>query len=117
MSGGSLGKMGEQIARGFLVEQGFTILETNYRYGKNGEIDIVARDGEYLVFCEVKTRSNDQFGPPENAITPRKQQQVRRVAKAYLFEHEIRNQACRFDVVAIRLQKGAAQIELYRNAF
>ena len=117
MSTGSLGKMGEQIAQGFLKEHGYQIIETNYRYGKNGEIDIVARQGEYLVFCEVKTRSNDTFGPPENAITPRKQQQVRKLAKAYLFEHEIRNQACRFDVVAIRLEQGSAHVELYPNAF
>ncbi len=117
MSPDSVGKAGELIAQAYLKEQGYEIIETNYRYGKGGEIDIVARKGEYLVFCEVKTRSNDTFGPPENAITPRKQQQIRKLARAYLFEHEIRNQACRFDVVAIRLQKGAAQIELYPNAF
>src|SRR5215510_8705606 len=76
------GTHGEQIAMSFLRKQGLEILEMNYQYG-HGEIDIIAREGEILVFCEVKTRYSDEFGPPECAITDRKQAQVRKTAEAY----------------------------------
>ena len=88
----------------------------NYHFG-HGEIDIVAKDADVLVFCEVKTRLNDEFGAPEYAITPRKQQQVKRVAQGYLFDHDIHEQACRFDVVAIRMVKNRPEIHYIRNAF
>ncbi len=110
------GQAGEDIARQFLVEQGLTIVETNYRFGR-GEIDIIARDGEYLVFCEVKARWNDEYGPPEYAITPKKQQQIRKVAEGYLYVRGIRDQACRFDVVAIDMSQGKPEIHYLRNAF
>lgn len=111
------GDEGEQIARQFLARQGFTILETKYRYEKMGEIDIIARDGDVLVFCEVKMRTTDEFGDPEFAITPRKQAQVRKVAHAYLYEHDLDEQECRFDVVAIKKIRGTLEINHIPNAF
>jgi putative endonuclease len=99
-----------------LREQGLEIVETNYRFGR-GEIDIIAKDGDVLVFCEVKTRYNDQYGPPEYALTPRKQKQIRRVAGGYLYERELRDQECRFDVVAIRMCGGKPEINHIKNAF
>jgi putative endonuclease len=111
------GDDGELIAVAHLKKMGLEIVETQYRFGKKGEIDIIARDGDTLVFCEVKLRKTDEFGPPEYAITPRKQQQIRRTAQGYLFEHEIREHNCRFDVVAIRMEKGRADINYLRNAF
>lgn len=110
------GDEGEAVACQFLTRHGLQILERNYRYG-HGEIDIIARDGEALVFCEVKTRFNDQFGDPECAITPRKQAQIRRIARGYLFEHRISDQICRFDVVAIRMYGATPDIRHIRNAF
>jgi len=110
------GDQGEEIARRFLQKQGLEIVETKYHY-EHGEIDIIAREGEVLVFCEVKTRYSDKFGPPECAIPPRKQAQVRRTANAYLFEHEIREQVCRFDVVAIRFEGKNIRINYIKNAF
>ena len=110
------GKEGELLAMSHLRKAGFEIVEMNYRFG-HGEIDIIARDGEVLVFCEVKMRKSDEFGLPEYAITPKKQQQIRRVARGYLFEHEIKEQDCRFDVVAIRMQGGKHLINHIRNAF
>jgi putative endonuclease len=104
------------MARRFLEDRGLTILETNYRFGR-GEIDIIARDGEDLVFCEVKARWNDRYGPPEYAVTPKKQQQLRKVAEGYLLERGIRDQACRFDVVAIQVMGGKSEIHYLRNAF
>ncbi len=110
------GNHGEQLAMRFLRRQGLEILEMNYQYG-HGEIDIVAREGEVLVFCEVKTRYSDEYGPPECAITPKKQSQVRKSAEAYLYEHEIREQVCRFDVVAIRMRGREPEIRYIKNAF
>ena len=111
------GDEGEQIARQHLVQLGFQIIETKYRYGKTGEIDIIAKDGDVLVFCEVKMRKNDQYGDPEFAITPKKQAQVRKIAQAYLYEKEINNQECRFDVVAIKKYGSKPEINYIPNAF
>ncbi len=110
------GRIGEELARDFLVKKGFEIVETNYRF-HHGEIDIIARDGEVLVFCEVKARWTDTYGPPEYAITHRKQSQLRRLATAYIAERGIREQACRFDVIAIRLSEEPPVIEHLVNAF
>lgn len=110
------GTRGEQIALQYLRELGIEIVETNYRFGR-GEIDIIAQDGDVLVFCEVKSRTGEQFGDPEYAITPKKQRKIRRVAEGYLFEREIKQQACRFDVVTIRWLSNKPVINYIRNAF
>lgn len=94
------GNYGENLACKFLKESGFKIVERNYFYG-HGEIDIIARDGDELVFVEVKYRTNDEYGPPELSISKGKQKLVRRTAEAYLYEHEIKDQKCRIDIVAI----------------
>ncbi|MER3523899.1 MAG: YraN family protein [Ignavibacteria bacterium] len=113
----SSGDEGEAIAVRFLRERGLVILETKYRYKKMGEIDIVAKDGDVLVFCEVKMRRSNEFGDPEFAITPKKQANVRRVAHAYLYEHDIDEQECRFDVVAIKNFGGRLEINYIPSAF
>jgi putative endonuclease len=113
----SRGVIGEAIAVHHLQLLGMRILEKNYRYGKMGEIDVVAMDGDTLVFCEVKLRRNDEFGPPQAAITPEKQRKIRRLAEAYLFQHNIGQHACRFDVVCIRRKGGAQEVDYIRNAF
>ena len=110
------GRKGEEVARRFLENLGFTILETNYRYG-HGEIDIIARDGEDLVFCEVKARTNDEYGEPEYAVTPQKQTQLKRIARGYMYERRLTAQACRFDVVAIRFHEGVPELNHLKNAF
>jgi putative endonuclease len=101
----------------YLANQGYRIIERNFQYGRKGEIDIIAIDGEDLVFCEVKSRSNDEFGPPEYALTPLKQQRIRRAALAYLAFNGMRDQACRFDVVAVKWEENRGHITLLRNAF
>lgn len=110
------GNKGELIAMQHLQRLGFRIVEMNYRFG-HGEIDIVARDDDTLVFCEVKLRKSDEYGDPEYAITPKKQRQIRKVAQGYLYEHEMKEQECRFDVVAIRMNRGVPEINHIRNAF
>jgi putative endonuclease len=110
------GDRGEEIAARFLKRRGFDIIELKYRFGR-GEIDIIARHDGVLVFCEVKTRYNDAYGDPEYALTIRKQQQIRRVARGYLYEHGIEEQECRFDVVAIQMSPQGPDIRYIPNAF
>lgn len=110
------GKYGESLAQEYLKDHGLRILTTNYRF-HHGEIDIVAEEGDILVFCEVKTRTNAEFGPPEAAVSALKQRQLRRLAHAYLAMHRIRDRVCRFDVVAITLHHGEASVNLIRDAF
>ena len=93
-----------------------TILQRNYRF-ERGEIDIIAEDGEELVFVEVKARRTKAFGEPEDSVTTQKQEQIQRVAEGYLFEHAISDRACRFDVVAIFFRNGKAEINHLKNAF
>jgi putative endonuclease len=110
------GNRGEQIAKEYLKRLGFEILEMNFRFG-HGEIDIIAKDCDTLVFCEVKMRKSDEYGDPEYAITSNKQKQIRKIAQGYLYEHEIKDQDCRFDVVAVRIQQGTPEVNYIRNAF
>ena len=112
-----LGKKGEDLACKMLEEKGFEILKRNWRFS-HGEIDIVAKDNDILVFVEVKTRSNLEFGPPELAITRSKQNQIRKMASAYLYINEIKDKDCRIDVVAILFQdSGKPKINHLVNAF
>jgi putative endonuclease len=110
------GDRGEDIAVQFILSEGMKIVETHYRSGR-GEIDIVAREGDILVFCEVKTRESPGFGDPEYAVHRRKQAQIRRIAEAYMLEHGIQDQVCRFDVAAVLLDGANRAIRYYRNAF
>jgi putative endonuclease len=110
------GREGEHIAREFLHGKGLSILAMNYRC-ERAEVDIVAQEGDVLVFCEVKMRRNDHFGPPELAITQRKQRQVRQAALGYLAEHGIQNRICRFDVVAIEKEGDRFEIRHWKDAF
>ncbi|MDT3695936.1 MAG: YraN family protein [Ignavibacterium sp.] len=111
------GKEGEEIAAKYLLEKGFEILKRNYQFS-HGEIDIIAMDGETLVFIEVKTRKTLEYGEPEYAITKKKIQQIKKVAELYLFDNEIEEADCRFDVIAIILgSENNPQITHYENAF
>lgn len=110
------GKTGEDLAASFLERNGIKIIGRNYRF-ERGEIDLIAEEGDELVFVEVKARRSTVFGIPEDAVTEEKQEQVQRVADGYLFEHDIDNRPCRFDVVAIEFKNGKADIRHIRNAF
>lgn len=111
------GKEGEELACRYITEKGFRIIERNYRFHK-GEIDIIAKDQETLVFIEVKYRKTLEYGYPVESITPNKVKQIRHIASAYLFERKIDNTACRFDVIAILETEGRKPvIEHFFNAF
>lgn len=110
------GKAGEDLATHFLEQSGLKILERNFRF-EHGEIDLIAEEGEELVFVEVKARRSNTFGTPEDAVTEKKQEQIHNVAEGYLFMHKIDDRPCRFDIVAIDYQNGSAKIRHIRNAF
>ncbi len=110
------GVLGERIAREVLEREGLRVLSTNYR-SAGAEVDIVAEEGEVLVFCEVKYRRSDQYGPPELAVTPRKQARVRRAALAYLAQKGIEDRSCRFDVLALQETGSRLEVRHWRNAF
>ncbi len=100
----NLGRYGEDLAAAYLERKGFQIIVRNYRQ-KTGEVDIIANDGETLVFIEVKTRSSLLFGQPFEAVTPAKQKQLNRIALEYITRNKIKNQAARFDVISILIEK------------
>lgn len=99
----ALGEYGERLAARFLVDQGMTIIDRNWRCTQ-GEIDIVALDGDCLVVCEVKTRRTTAFGDPVEAVTLRKAARLRRLACAWLGDHDAHPAGVRIDVVGILRQ-------------
>lgn len=109
----SLGSEKENMAAEFLEKQGYRILEKNFRC-RQGEIDIIANEGRYLVFVEVKYRADSRSGEPEEAVDAGKQYTIRRVALYYLYRNQLSETTpCRFDVVGIKGEK----IRVTRNAF
>lgn len=117
------GDLGEDLAARFLEAKGYRILERNYRFNRE-EVDLVCFEpyadytqGGELVFVEVKARRGLGFGRPEEAVTPAKQQAIKRVAEAYLHETKLEGALVRFDVVAIVLGHGEPAIEHFENAF
>jgi len=112
----ALGRMGEELASRRLQKLGYEILETNYRCSL-GEIDLVARDGDVLVFVEIKTRRNRALGEAKEAVHKRKQGQLSRAALAYLKSRKLWGAKARFDVVAVNVGEGKEKIEIIRNAF
>ena len=111
------GILGEKLAQDFLKKRGYRIWETNYRCPE-GEIDIVAKHKDYLVFIEVRTKKSLEFGSPEESITPAKMEKLKTVAAHYQQTHENLPPLWRIDVVAVELnQRGKlSRIELIENA-
>ncbi|MEW6062226.1 MAG: YraN family protein [Bacteroidota bacterium] len=112
----NIGSIGEEIAEQFLVNNGYLILEKNFYY-QHGEVDIIAKDGETLVFVEVKTRRSTRFGAPEEAVTVKKQEILRRTAEGYVMLKNLNNVECRFDVVSISMNNGKAECILLKDCF
>jgi len=111
------GILGEKLAKDFLKKRGYRIWETNYRCPE-GEVDLIAKHKDYLVFVEVRTKTSREFGTPEESITPTKKERLRAVASCYRQTHDNLPQLWRIDVVAVELdQKGKpSRIELIENA-
>ncbi len=112
-----LGDTGEKLARDFLKKNGYRIRETNFRC-REGEIDIIARKKDYLIFVEVRTKTSAGFGSPEESVTSAKKEKLIASALTYLNSHQNLPDLWRIDFVAVELdQKGkATRIELIENA-
>lgn len=111
------GKRGEDIAVDYLRKLGYQIMERNYRCPL-GEIDIVARDKDVLVFIEVKSRQTEAFGDPELAVGKTKQKKIALMAMYYLANKYAGSPKARFDVVAVKILPGRQQeVKLIRDAF
>ncbi len=110
-----LGIAGEKLAKKMLCEKGYTIIETNWRFDKD-EIDIIAKDGNDLVIVEVKTRSTDQYGFPEDAVDSLKEGFLIRATEAYLEENDL-DVDSRFDIVSIILNDKETKIYHIVDAF
>jgi putative endonuclease len=113
----ALGRWGENLAASYLIRQGYQLIERNFRTSY-GEVDLIVQKENLLVFVEVKTRSSDAFGLPEEAITPKKRQHLIAVAQAYLQKFPALNVDWRIDVIAIRKIKTetAPEIVHFENA-
>jgi putative endonuclease len=114
----SIGRLGETLAFAYLIRQRYVIVEKNYRK-QYGEIDIIAWDGETLVFVEVKTRQSTVFGTPFEAVDVRKQRQLSRIAQEYIQSRRLDEAPARFDVIAVRLNRDnqPASLDHLKNAF
>ncbi len=110
-----LGKKGEDIATWYLAELGYTILERNWRHEKD-EIDIIAVDGKTLVIVEVKTRSTDFFGEPEEAVNRKKQKYLVRATQAYMELNPVELEV-RYDIISIVIQKNIEKVRHIKDAF
>ena len=112
----ALGKTGEDLACRELERRGYAILARRYRC-RGGELDIIARDGQTLVFVEVKTRDGREFGEGVDAVTARKRRRITQVALDYVARHGLTDCPCRFDVVSIQIDGSRSTIHLFQSAF
>jgi putative endonuclease len=105
------GKWGEDLAARWYAAHGYEVVDRNWR-SSTGELDLVACSGSLVVFCEIKTRATDRFGPPESAVGRTKQRRIRLLAAEWLAVHD-RHGSVRFDVAAIT----GVHIEVFEAAF
>lgn len=114
----NIAKIGETFAADHLKAHGYEILAHNYRF-QRGEIDLIAQHGNCIVFIEVKTRRSLKYGTPQHAVTKQKQQQISKIALAYLQTQNLLDTPCRFDVIAILLspQCEVLKLEQIESAF
>jgi putative endonuclease len=109
------GRRGEELALAFYKENQFTILEKNWHLN-HLEVDIIAKNDEYIVFCEVKTRSGSTFGEPQQSVTPQKQRNIIRTANYYVLKYQISLEV-RFDIISIIFDGDQYKLECIPFAF
>ncbi len=114
----SIGSYGEEIAENHIRNLGYEIMSRNFRCNI-GEIDIIARDGNYITFIEVKTRYDKKYGYPREAVTKGKQYKIYKVAQFYILKNRIEKLSFRFDVIEVILNKYCNEhtVTLIKNAF
>jgi len=111
-----IGNYGEDTAVKFLQKNKYKIIEQNYSC-KFGEIDIIAKDKNILVFVEVKSRTNEKYGTPGMAVNYYKKKNIINTAKHYIMKNKLQNEFCRFDVVEVFVTDDDNNIRLIKNAF
>jgi putative endonuclease len=112
-----LGRRGEDLAADYLAGTGLVVLSRNWRC-REGEVDLIATDGQRLVVCEVKTRSGTGYGEPSEGVTPAKAARIRRVTAAWLRAYRVGWCEIRFDVLAVLCpQQGPVTVEHLQGAF
>ncbi len=111
-----LGKKGEALAEGYLKRKGFQILRRNFRYGHK-EIDLIGKEGNTVVFVEVKAGRSKDFGAPQERVDLRKQKNLTEAAYHFIQEENISDCDFRFDVLAVSYEKGNEKIVHIKNAF
>lgn len=105
----ALGRLGEDVAARHLESEGFVVLERNWRCAE-GELDILARDGDTLVVCEVKTRSSTRYGSPFEAITERKLHRLERLGLRWMRERGVRPKGMRVDIVSVLMPSDGRRV-------
>ena len=112
-----IGALGEKIAAKYLTGSGYRIREKNFR-SREGEIDIIAEKDEFLVFIEVRTRTGNSYGTPEESVTAQKKERLIALAEAYIEDREDLPSSWRIDVVAIELgpKRKVSRLEIIENA-
>lgn len=110
-----LGKKGEELAKKFLTEKNYTIIETNWHYG-HLEVDIIAENASVIVFCEVKARSSTVMGNPEDFVTIQKQRNLIKAANCYVLKNCI-NKEVRFDIISVIQNRHGENIQHIPDAF
>jgi putative endonuclease len=111
-----LGRLGEQLAFEKIKRLGYKCIERNYRCSL-GEIDLIAKDGDCLVFIEIKTRKGRTLAYAKEAVTPRKIRQISKAALAYMKSNNCCDAKSRFDVIAINISGGREEMEVIKDAF
>lgn len=116
------GSIGEKIAIDYLIKNGFTIIDKNYRSGRFGEIDIIAAENEYICFIEVKTRTSNLFGAPIEAVGYEKRKKIKALAWIYIKHKNLGEKNMRFDIVEVTGKRVNEEfipdnINLVRSAF
>jgi putative endonuclease len=112
-----LGAQGEELACAYLRDQGVEVIERNWKC-QAGEADVIAREGDDLVFMEVKTRTSNSSGFPEEAVDRKKRRRYEKIAMEYLFSHDLPSARVRFDVLALLLStNGKAFLKHHRDAY
>lgn len=115
MTNKEIGKYGENLAKKYLENLGYKILDMNYKYSRYGEIDIIALYKNELCFVEVKTRRNDKFGTPMEAITKDKLIKIQLTAKNYIQEKKPKFEHFRIDAISIELKENKEEITHIKN--
>ena len=110
-----LGTSGEKLAVAYLKEKGYEVLETNWRSG-SVEIDIIAQNKQFLIVAEVKTRTSNKFGEPEEFVTKQKQKFLIRAAQAYITKMDL-DVEVRFDIISVLVSGTSSKISHIEDAF